>query len=139
MALLGSQGNFLGFLYPLVNKYALFSQVYSTTGKQVLFLRNTASTTEAFSWPTFLWNKTQQLRQLLFLQNLNLQQHHLPRYRVLMTLVPFPFLCHFCNFHSVYTIPLWRSFTLAVLGVCPTYQRKGDLTLFLLRPLRPLK
>ena len=35
MVLYGPQGNSLGLLYALANKFAVFSQVYSTTGKQV--------------------------------------------------------------------------------------------------------
>ena len=35
LVLYGPQGNSLGLLYALANKFAVFSQVYSTTGKQV--------------------------------------------------------------------------------------------------------
>ena len=35
MVLYGPQGNSLGLLYALANKFTVFSQVYSTTGKQV--------------------------------------------------------------------------------------------------------
>ena len=35
MALYGPQGNYLGLLYALANKFAVFSQLYSTKGKQV--------------------------------------------------------------------------------------------------------
>ena len=35
LVLYGPQGNSLGLLYALANKFTVFSQVYSTTGKQV--------------------------------------------------------------------------------------------------------
>ena len=60
--LYGPQGNSLGPLYALANKFAVFSQVYSTTGKQVSFFRNATSAAEALSWLSSLFNQTQLMR-----------------------------------------------------------------------------
>ena len=50
---------------------------------------------------------------------------------------PFPFSCHFAIYAASILIPilLWRLFTLALLGVGATYQRKSDLSFIYCRVL----
>ena len=62
---------------------------------------------------------------------MNRYQHHQLRYRVFITFYPFPFSCHFIAIYAasiLIPILLWRLFTLALLGVGATYQRKSDLS-----------
>ena len=90
MVLHGPQGNSLGLLYALANKFAVFSQVYSTTAKQVSFFRNATSAAETLSWLSSLFNQPQLMRY----------QHHQPKYHVLIS--RFPLFLSICYIRGVY-------------------------------------
>ena len=90
MVLYGPQGNSLGLLYALANKFAVFSQVYSTTAKQVSFFRNATSAAETLSWLSSLFNQPQLMRY----------QHHQPKYHVLIS--RFPLFLSICYIRGVY-------------------------------------
>ena len=100
MVLHGPQGNSLGLLYALAPKFAVFSQVYSTTAKQVSFFRNATSAAEALSWLSSLFNQTQLMRLLLLRQSLNRHQHHQPKDQVLIS--RFPLFLSICYIRGVY-------------------------------------